>query len=181
MTCLLHFLARTAENVDQKDDEPTSSFEHLIRFWFATRSDVWLALRFVWLFALHQIRTVLFHSFFRVFAVLLAEPQQAQGVRRSLSAGFSCDGLGWRSCAEAPVRAAEATRVQPRTQRAMSSNSMMFFFGTKNNVETRIHSREEGAFSDMGVPQLVENSTTRAVSRRPFLDAVDVHHLDGIY
>ena len=60
--------------------------------------------------------------------------------------------------------AAEATRVQPRTQRAMSSNSMMFFFGTKNRSELVSSPRKEGAFSDMRVLQL-EDSTTRAVSR----------------
>ena len=37
-------------------------------------------------------------------------------------------------------------------------------FRDEEQVETRIHSREEGAFSDMRVPQL-EDSTTRAVSR----------------
>ena len=53
-------------------------------------------------------------------------------------------------------------------------------FRDEEQVETRIHSREEGAFSDMRVPRSMEDSKTRAVSRRPFLDAVDVHHLDGI-
>ena len=60
--------------------------------------------------------------------------------------------------------AAEATRVQPRTQRAVSSNSMMFFFGTKNRSELVSSPRKEGAFFDMRVLQL-EDSTTRAVSR----------------
>ena len=47
--------------------------------------------------------------------------------------------------------AAEATRVQPHTQRAVSSNSIMFFFGTKNRSELVSSPRKEGAFSDMDI------------------------------
>ena len=139
-----------------------------LRLLVLTRSDMDVARRASWFVPvlrtseLHGGRTArrptlfqyLVHSFFSCVVApscLLRSSEHRVAWYRSLSAGLSCDGLAWRSCAEAPLRAAEATRVHPRTQRAVSSNSIMFFFGTKNRSELVSSPRKEGAFSDMDI------------------------------
>ena len=103
-----------------------------LRLLVLTRSDMYVARRASWFVPVLRSserhgeetarRPTLLQDRVRSFffscrrAVLLVEPQWAHGVWcRSLLAGLSCDDSAWRSCAEAHLRAAEATRVQPRT------------------------------------------------------------------